>query len=219
MNHGVVMFRAGVGPESRIWEMAMGRGQFISLYTGRRVEGAADGSVDEFWSSALVPTSREPPRLTPSPDHFEYVIEYGRYEPAYEGEFLEMCGRCSGAPWPTVVLPATAGNGEAIRLLGELHSIQGSAWEYLHERFYVVPRHNLRKPQKSWIRLSRLMGAIHPRDGWAYFLGFFRSGDGVVVFLSDNEADVGGLFEPVDAGQQIFRRADWLYIHGIIEKW
>jgi hypothetical protein len=63
------------------------------------------------------------------------------------------------------------------------------------------------------------MGAIHPGDGWVYFLGFFRSGDGVVVILSDNQADVEGLFEPIDGGRPIFRQADWLYIHGIIERW
>jgi hypothetical protein len=106
-----------------------------------------------------------------------------------------------------------------MRLLGELRSIQGGAWEDLHEKFYVVPRHNQRKPQKSQIRLAYLMGAIHPGDGWAYFLGFFRSGDGVVVFLSDNEADVEGLFEPIDAGRPMLRQADWLYIHGLIERW
>ena len=61
-----------------------------------------------------------------------------------------------------------------MRLLGELDSIQRDAWRYMYERFYVVPRHNLRNPEKSKIRLSNLMRPIHPRDGWAYFLGFFR---------------------------------------------
>jgi hypothetical protein len=41
----------------------------------------------------------------------------------------------------------------------------------------------------------------------------------VVVFLSDDQADVEGLLEPVDAGRPIIRRADWLYSHGVREKW
>ena len=106
-----------------------------------------------------------------------------------------------------------------MRLLGEFDSIQGDALRYMYERFYVVPRHNLRKPEKSRIRLSTLMMSIHPSDGWAYFLGFFRSADGVVVFLSDDESDVEGLFEPTDAARPIIRQADWLHHHGVIEKW
>jgi hypothetical protein len=218
MNHGVVMFRRSDTADSRIWQLAMGRGQFIAIYTGRRVDGAGGGSFDELWSSALVPTAGEPPRFTPFPDYPKYVIEYARYEPAYDSEFLEMCRRCSGTPWPTVVLPATAGGEEAMRLLGALHAIQGGAWPYMEERFYVVRRRNLRRPEKSDIRLSSLMGSIHPRDGWAYFLGFF-SRDGVVVFLSDEASDVEGLFKPDDAGRPIRRKAEWLNLHGVIEKW
>ncbi len=220
MNHGVVMFQGSERPESRIWEMAMGRGQFVALYTGRRMERSSDGSPCEPWSSALVPTSGEPPRFSRFPDLARNETEYARYEPAYDGEFLEMChwcGRCSAVP--TVVVPATARDAEVMRLLGEMASIQDGAWRYLYERFYVVPRHNLRRPERSKIRLSTLMMSIHPDGGWAYFLGFFRGGDGVVVFLSDDESDVEGLFESTDAGRPIIGQADWLHHHGVIEKW
>src|SRR5262249_58989994 len=118
-----------------------------------------------------------------------------------------------------VALPETANEEDAMRLLRGLDAIQGGVWPYLYERFYVVPRRNLRRPEKSEIRLSSLMGSIHPRVGWAYFLGFFRAGDGVVVFLSDDASDVEGLFEPTDAGRPIIRQADWLYHHGLIERW
>jgi hypothetical protein len=127
------------------------------------------------------------------------------------------CTGYSGAP--AVALPATASDEEAMRLLGELNSIQGGAWPYLHERFYLVPRRNLRRPEKSKMRLSSLMGSIHSGDGWAYFLGFFRSGDGVVAFLSNDQTDIEGLFEPIARGHPIFRQADWLYHHGLIERW
>ena len=116
--------------------------------------------------------------------------------------------------------PATAGDEQAMRLLGEFDSILATTrCGTCTERLYVVPRHNLRKPKKSRIRLSTLMMSIHPSDGWAYFLGFFRSGDGVVVFLTDDESDVEGLFKSTDAGRPIIGQADWLHHHGVIEKW
>jgi hypothetical protein len=219
MNHGVVKFRREE-TDSRIWEMATSRGQFIAVYAERRLEQSADGSDREPWASSLVPTAGEPLRFTPFPDHSDYVIEYARYEPAYDGEFLEMCQDCTGYSGArAVALPTTTSDEEAMRLLGAIHAIQGGAWPYMEERFYVVQRRNLRRPEKSGIRLCSLMGAIHPRAGWAYFLGFFRAGDNVVVFLSDDASDVGGLFEPTDAGRPIIRKADWLYHHGVIERW
>jgi hypothetical protein len=219
MNHGVVMFQRRDMPESRIWKMAMGRGQFIAVYAARSTERSADGSASRVWSSALVPTTGGPMRDPPSYEPPKHGADYARFEPAYDDEFLRMCQRCAGTPYPALVLPATAGDEQAMRLLGELDSIQGDAWRYLYERFYVVPRHNLRMPEKSRIRLSTLMMSIDPSDGWAYFLGFCRSGDGVVVFLSDDESAIEGLFEPTDADRPIIRQADWLHHHGVIEKW
>ncbi len=216
MNHGVVMIQRRDIPESRIWEMAMGRGQFIAVYTARRTEGSGGRSGGDLWSSALVTTTGEPLKSPAFADLAGNHTVYARYEPAYDDEFLTMCQRCSGSP--TIVLPANATDEEAMRLVGELDSIQGDAWRYLYERFYVVPRHNLRKPQKSETRLSNLMKPIHPRNGWAYFLGFFRR-DGVVVFLSDNESDVEGLFQRLDADGPVMRQADWLHKYGVIDKW
>lgn len=213
------MFQRRDMPESRIWEMAMGRGQFIAIYTARQMEVPGNRSGCELWSSALVPTTGEPLTFPPFADLAGNYTDYGRYEPAYDDEFIRMCQQCSGSPTPTIVLPANARDEEAMRLLGELDSIQGDAWWYMYERFYVVPRHNLRKPQKSEIRLSNLMRPFHPRDGWAYFLWFFRSSDGVVVFLSDNESDVEGLFQPLDADETVMRLVDWLHNYGAIDKW
>jgi hypothetical protein len=218
MNHGVVMFRREE-TDLRIWEMAIGRGQSVAIYAERRLEQSADGSEREPWASALMPTAGEPLRFTPFPTRTDYVIEYARYEPAYDGEFLEMCRDCTGySGSPAVALPTTASDEEAMRLLLEFDSIQVLAWPYIEENFYVVRRRNLRRPEMSGIRLSSLMGSIHPRDGWGYFLGFFRAGGGVVVFLSDHESDVDGLFEPTEADGPM-RKADWLYDRGVIERW
>ena len=121
MNHGVVMFQGSERPELRIWEMAMGRGQFVALYTGRRMERSSDGSPWRALVVRAVPTSGEPPRFSRFPDLARNETEYARYEPAYDGEFLEMrhlCGRCSAVP--TVVVPATARDAEVMRLGGEI---------------------------------------------------------------------------------------------------
>jgi hypothetical protein len=108
MSHGVVMFRRE-GTDSRIWEMAMGRGQYIAVYAERRLEQKADGSDREPWASSLVPTAGEPRTHTPFPDHPESVREYARYEPAYDAQFVEMCRDCTGySGAPAVALPATA---------------------------------------------------------------------------------------------------------------
>ena len=41
----------------------------------------------------------------------------------------------------------------------------------------------------------------------------------MVVFLSDNESDVEGLFQPLDADGLVMRKADWLHNYGVIDKW
>jgi hypothetical protein len=218
MNHGVVMFRRDA-TESRIWEMAMRRGQFIAIYTERRMERSADGSDREPWSSTIMPTTGESLRFSLLPDLEGRETDYARYEPAYDDQFLKMCQYCAGyGGAPTVALPATASDEGALRLLGAMGSIYLPMYRYLYERFYVVPRRNLRNPERSPIELSRLMRPILPIDGWAYFLGFLCK-DSVVVFLSIDESDVEGLFEPAAAGRTIMRRAAWLYEHGVIEKW
>jgi hypothetical protein len=205
--------------ESRVWQMAMERGQFVAVYAPSSMERRADESARQLWSPALVPTTRRSPRYAPPPESVDHGTDYARFEPAYDDEFLRMCQQCSGAPYPTVILPATATDEQAMRLLDGLDSIRDRAWRYVYERFYVVPRHNLRNPEKSGIGLSTLMMPIDPRDGWAYILGFVRSGDDMAVFLSDDETDVECLFEPPEAGSPIIRQADWLYHYGVIEKW
>src|SRR3954452_4122439 len=168
MNHGVAMFRGRGESESRLWAMAMGRGQFDAIYTEKRMEWGAGGFASELWSRAFVRTAAQPPCPSQLPDLNDVYAEYARYEPTYDQQFLDMCRRCtsySGAP--TVVLPATASDEEAMRLLVELQSTESGAWTYLHERFYVVPRQNLRRRERSQIRLSRVMGSIRLNGHWA----------------------------------------------------
>jgi hypothetical protein len=220
MNHGVVMFHREREPESRIWEMAMHRGQFLAVYTKKRMERAACGTAVELWLNTLVPTRGGPPRCSRPGDLAADDDDYARYEPSYDEQFIRMCRSCSGYNGaPTVVLPATTTDEEAMRLRGELHSIEPEVMFYLYERFYVVPRRNLRRQERSRSTLAELLRSIHPIDGWAYFLGFFQAGDGVVVFLADDESAVGGLFEPTSGDRSISRRADWLHDHGVIERW
>ncbi len=220
MNHGVVMFRGKGVSESRLWAMAMRRGQFVALYTEKRMEQEADGFVSKHWAQAFVRRIPGPHGPLPSPDRTDDRADYARYEPTYDQQFLEMCQRCASyAGASTVVLPTTASDEESVRLLVDLQLTESGAWTYLYERFYVVPRHNLRRQERSHIQLSHMMRSIHLNGRWAYFLGFFRSGDGVVVFLSDRESDVEGLFQTTEVARPPKRRADWLHDHGVIEKW
>ncbi len=214
MNHGVVMFARHDMPHAAIWQMAMGRGQFVAIYSSTSMEGSTD------WSSARVPTTGAPLRFPPTPDLGGNYNDYARYEPAYDEQFCRMCDRCSGyGGHRTVVLPATASDQEAMRLLGKLDSLWGEIWAYYHERFYVIRRENLRKPKKSKYRLADLMKPIQLNDRWAYLLGFCRAGDDIVVFLSDSQSDVEGIFGSINTGRPIIRQADWLEHYGVIEKW
>jgi len=52
MNHGAVIFAGSV--ESRVWDMAMDRQQFVALYTDV-------GNPEEVWRSAFVRSVGEPP--------------------------------------------------------------------------------------------------------------------------------------------------------------
>jgi hypothetical protein len=219
MNHGVVMYGRGDLPESCIWQMAMEHGYSVAVYAPRSTERMDDEREWQLWSSARVPTTGTSLKFAGSRGGVDDGVEYARYEPTYDDEFLRICQRCSGAPCPTVVLPGNAKDEHAMRLLHELDSIRDGMWQCLHEEFYVEPRQNLRKPEKIGTKLSTLMMSIHPTDGWVYFLGFFRSCDGLVAFLSEEEADVKRLFEPARAGFCATRKADWLYHYGVVEKW
>src|SRR3974377_1809764 len=101
MNHGVVMFGRRDMPESRIWQMAMGHGQFIAVYAPRSMESWADEPTRHLWSSALVPPPARPLRVPPPPEPADLGTDYARYEPTYDDEFLRMCRGCSAAPYPT----------------------------------------------------------------------------------------------------------------------
>jgi hypothetical protein len=78
MNHGVVMFQRRDMPESRIWKMAMGHGQFIAVYAARSTARSADGAASQLWSSALVPTTGGPMRYPPSPEPAEHGTDHAR---------------------------------------------------------------------------------------------------------------------------------------------
>jgi hypothetical protein len=235
MNHGVVMFQWRDVPESRIWDMAMSRGQFVAIYTCRSVEHRC--STEDLWRSTFVRPIAEPPlswfcsdeklRLKLENDlqsahpRFRHPTgEYGRYEPEYDEQFFKMCGHCSGyGASATAVLPSTASDADAMRLLGEIRSMWNDAWAYLHDRFCKPPLHDNRHRHKSHSTLSELIKPIHLREGWAYFLGFCHRPEGVAVFLCDDESDLEGLLKPAVSDEPPIRKADWLDHYGVIEKW
>jgi hypothetical protein len=219
MNHGVVMFQRRTMPESGIWELAMTRGQLIALYTARRMEERGSFDSDrELWSSSRVETTGDPLIFPPVPDIHGNFTAYARYEPSYDVPFLAMCQWCGGYSGAlTVALPAESSDEEAMRLLGDFESRRYAVCQYLHDTFYVTPRHNRRNPKKPKISLPLQLGGIYLNHGWAYFLGFSR--DCVVAFLSNDSSEVDGLIQPPDADRPVIRKADLLYYRGVIEKW
>jgi hypothetical protein len=197
----------------------MTRGQLIALYTAKRMEERGSfGSERELWSSSRVDATGEPLNFPPVPDLHGNFTPYARYEPDYDVPFLEMCRRCGGYSGAlTVALPAESSDEEAMRLLGDFESRCNAVCQYLHDRFYVVPRHNLRNSKKAKISLPLQLSGVHLNHGWAYFLGFSR--DCVVIFLSNDGSEVERLVQPTDADRPIISKADLLYDRGVIEKW
>jgi hypothetical protein len=234
MNHGVVMFQKEKF-ETHLWEMAMSRGQFLAIYTGRWVEHR--WPAEDLWNSTFVRSVGEPPLswfcsdetlrmkiendLQSTDPRFRHPTgEYGRYEPEYDEQFFKMCGHCSGyGAEATAVLPSTASDADAMRLLGEIHSMWNDGWAYLHDRFCKPPLHDNRHPHKGHTKLSEVIMPVHVRDGWAYFLGFCHKPEGVVVFLSDDYPVIEGLLRPMVGDDPPMRKADWLDHYGVIEKW
>jgi hypothetical protein len=211
MNHGVVMFQREAF-ETRLWQMAMSRGQFVAIYTARCAERSADGTFRELWQSTLVPTTGEPLHWPPYPDLGGNYVDYGRYEPAYDAQFLEMCRHCASYyGFQTAVVPSTAGDKEAMALFEQFDSIQ----ETLYDKFYDLKCAGRRIKST----LADLIKPIFLHNGWAYLLGIFGRRDPIVVFLSDSYSDVESLLKP-DVGQPTpVRKADWLDDYGVIEKW
>ncbi len=191
MNHGVVI--VGDALDSRIWDMAMGRGQFVAVYTHKYLGDS------HLWHSTFVPPTREPIRFPPTPDLDGHYCEYARYEPEYDGQFFQMC---KSFRHPTVVVPSVSGDEEAMRLLYLFDSVSE-----LSERFFDQPHD---KRPKSERRLRDLLMPIRIRDGWAYFLEFIpRDEADMRVFLTDDPI-AGTLIEKVNADK---------YQYGVYEKW
>jgi hypothetical protein len=205
--------------------MAMNQGHFVAFYTN---EG---NSPAELWRPTFVRSIGEPPLswfftdgafikelesdLQSAKPRFRHPTgEDWRYEPEYDEQFIGMCQFCRET---SLAVPADSSDEEAMRILGQFQSIKGEIGVCFYERFYIIPRQNLRNPKRSRAKLSNLIKSIDVRDRWAYILPGLR--DRVGVFLSDNSSDVESLFEPMVAESPRMRTADWLENCGIIEKW
>jgi hypothetical protein len=96
MSHGLVAMeyeRPGVG----VWEFAMSKGDFIAVYAPRTMESFVSTTGD-LWRSTLVRDVGDV--FGPLPEIFDRLgIErekYGRYEPEYDEQFIEMYKTCTG---------------------------------------------------------------------------------------------------------------------------
>jgi hypothetical protein len=236
VNHGFLMLSRGDDvPESCIWQLAMCRGQFVAIYTSRRVEQRS--SPENPWRSTFARSVGEPPLSwfvldekhrrelendlqSANPRYRHPTGEYGRYEPEYDEQFLKMCSACMGyGADATAVVPSTASDEEAMRLLGEIKVMWMHGWVCLEDRLAKNPWYQKRDRQKPQGKLSDLIKPIHLRNGWAYFLGFFSKPAGVVVFLCDDYSATEGLVRSIVGENLPTRKTDWLDYYGVIERW
>jgi hypothetical protein len=190
MNHGVVCFRGDI-VASTIWERAMGRSQFVAVYSTRMLEGHGLGrDFGASWKLAFVHSVGEPAVLDPGrfgqrPGFRHPTGEYARYEPGYDLQFCGMVEGCA-SELLSVAVPASVDDEEALRLLGEM----ALAEQELCERFWDQPHE---KRNKSERRLRDVVGLIALREEWTFFMIKFSLYTPASIFLSDSQADVDAL--------------------------
>lgn len=190
MNHGLVCFE-GDEIGSRLWQTAMGRGEFPALYT--RGGPSEDPSVyGRAWRESFVPRPDGPLAFG--------GYEYARYEPEYDQPFLAMCLRVYNM-FESIAVPAAAGDDEALAVLAAYNAVSPD----VHRRFFG-DRKDRRKPAER--RLRPLIEPIDVPVGWAYLLGFFYPRP-VTVFLSP-DPEVVRTFEAADPDRYYFR---------VVERW
>jgi hypothetical protein len=191
MNHGIVCYCSDVIP-SLIWNKVMTQGVLAAIYTTR--------SMERFigWESAFARSLGEPPELDPEgygtrPGYRHPAGEYARYEPMQERQFRRMYRDCEWRADSTLILPATASDEEAMRLLGELHALMPELRMRLLGKMF-----DKRKRKRSECRLCDVIRPVRPGEGWACFLSCFKADAPAVVFLSDDLPDVESIYEAVN---------------------
>ncbi len=197
MNHGIVCFRADI-VASTIWEMAMGRSQFVAVYTERMLERHRPGhDSGASWNTAFVRSIGEPAVLDPEgfgqkPGFRHPTGEYARYEPACDVQFCAMVEHSASCAFLSVAVPAPVGDEEAQRLLGEMYP----AMFQLHERYWDQPHEKRRRHER---RLRDVVGLIALHEEWAFVISSFDRYTPVAIVLSDNYSYVGTVVEAVVA--------------------
>jgi hypothetical protein len=190
MNHGIVCWE-GDGIGSRLWNMAVAKGQFVALYTSR---GFAEGGPEwmKDWFESFVPRSGDPLML----GHYEYA----RYEPGYDQPFQNMCLKVFNK-FATVAVPSASDDSDAMTTLTAFEAVSSS----VRMRFFG-DRNDQRK--RSERRLRDLIQPTPLRGDWAYLLGFFYPKP-VTVLLTMDAADIDS-FETVDPDRYFFK---------VLERW
>lgn len=194
MNHGIVCIR-GDTVASTLWELAMGRSQFVAIYTTRIFDGP-NRSVAS-WDSAFMHSIGEPPVLDREgfgqrPGFRHPTGEYARYEPAYDAQFLKMVDLSSDRALLSVAAPASVQDDEALRLLGEMHP----AVSRLRERYWDQPHEKRTRRER---RLRDVIGLIALREEWVFFISSFDRYTPAAIVLSDSQPVIKALVKAVAA--------------------
>jgi hypothetical protein len=193
MKHGIIFFEGttrGTTPGSRLWTFCMNRGEFPALYTHRGLETGGGGDCFREAFTRNVDVGNE-----------TGLGEYARYDPPYDRPFLIICSRIAALEFPTVVVPVTATDAEAMELVTTCAAISSA---YLC-RFLEISR---RKRMPGWIRLFDLIRPMPLPCQWAYLIVALHRLNATLLVAHDAKQ--------IDA----FERCEGLgEMDGIVERW
>ena len=146
MNHGFICYESDhIG--SRLWRFCMNRGEFPSIYT-------CDVGGECFRES-----------YTHRVDSCSHLgLEYIRFEPQYDRPFLDICAYVYGRDFPTVIVPTTSTDANAIQLVLAFAEIS----THYMRRFLDTSK---RKRRPAWLRIHDLIQPVPIATDWAYLIG------------------------------------------------
>lgn len=199
MNHGIICL-GGEIVAATLWDMAMGCGRFVALYTARTFgDGHHTDHSGAAWDSAFVHSIGEPEVLDPEgfgrrPGFRHPTGEYARYEPAYDAQFRKMVELSQDHAFLSIAVPASVRDAEALRLLGEMYP----ALFRLRDRYWDRPHE--RRPRRER-RLRDVIGLIAVREEWAFFISSFDRYTPCAIVLSDSQSVIAALAEAVAAAR------------------
>jgi hypothetical protein len=118
MCHGLVALENDGRPGIGLWEYAIAKGDFLAVYAPREME-SFQGKTGELWRSTFI---RDLGMIKIGPlaeihAQLGLNLEYGRYEPGFSEQFIDMYKTCTAGTMTSTTCDVT--DDEAKKLLNE----------------------------------------------------------------------------------------------------